>query len=174
MPIKENDRVSFLNSLGTGVVSAVHGDIVIVVDEDGLEIPVPKSECVLVDDGDFERYDNSKVRKDDGAHVKRAVKPYVIKRGDRCVEIDLHIEKLRPGCHNLSNADILEIQKSTVEAEVRKYSSQRGVSLIFIHGQGEGKLRDFIRAFISQHYPSLKCSDASFGIYGMGGATKVS
>ena len=51
--LKIGDRVRFLNSIGGGVVSAFRGkDQVLVEDEDGFDVPVLISECVVVGESD--------------------------------------------------------------------------------------------------------------------------
>ena len=47
--LKTGDKVRFLNSVGGGIVTAFRGkEQVLVEDEDGFEIPVLISECVVV------------------------------------------------------------------------------------------------------------------------------
>ena len=51
--LKIGDRVRFLNSVGGGVVSSFRGkDQVLVEDEDGFDVPVLISECVVVGESD--------------------------------------------------------------------------------------------------------------------------
>ena len=51
--LKVGDKVRFLNSVGGGVVTAFRGkDLVLVEDEDGFEVPVLKTECVVVGEAD--------------------------------------------------------------------------------------------------------------------------
>lgn len=51
--VKTGDKVRFLNSVGGGIVTAFRGkDQVLVEDEDGFEVPVLISECVVVGETD--------------------------------------------------------------------------------------------------------------------------
>ena len=87
-------------------------------------------------------------------------------------EIDLHIEKLRDDSQFLSNSEILDIQmnqfrKSLDAAIVHKLSS-----IIFIHGTGNGTLRNEIHKIISKHAQVKTFMDAYKEKFGYG-ATEV-
>ena len=70
-------------------------------------------------------------------------------------QIDLHIEKLRPGAPKMSNPEILRIQLAAFEKYLEEAISL-GVERVFIiHGIGKGKLRDEIATRLFQ-MPEVK------------------
>ena len=48
------------------------------------------------------------------------------------------------------------------------YRKERGRKLVFIHGKGEGVLRQRIIGELKAHYPQCRWQDASFREYGFG------
>ena len=54
MAINIGDKVRFLSDVGGGIVRGFQkGNIVLVEDEDGFEIPVPAKECVVIETNDL-------------------------------------------------------------------------------------------------------------------------
>ena len=94
------------------------------------------------------------------------------KRGDEIVEIDLHINELVDNYSGLSNSEILEIQKEKVESEM-KLAIQTGVrKIVFIHGVGQGVLKQEVINLLKLKFRKYYFQDASFKEYGYG-ATMV-
>jgi len=72
----------------------------------------------------------------------------------------------------LSNYEILEIQKEKVESEM-KLAIQTGVKkIIFIHGLGQGVLKQEVINLLKTKFKKYYFQDASFKEYGYG-ATMV-
>jgi dsDNA-specific endonuclease/ATPase MutS2 len=72
----------------------------------------------------------------------------------------------------LSNTQILEIQKERVESEM-KSAIQSGVKkIVFIHGVGQGVLKQEVINLLKSKYKKYYFQDASFKEYGYG-ATMV-
>jgi hypothetical protein len=82
-------------------------------------------------------------------------------------EVDLH---LRAG---YSGADALERQLSRFTGELDAAIRRGEGEIIFIHGYGNGRLREEIRGIVADRYPGCVCADTSFSRYGYGGATTV-
>lgn len=98
-------------------------------------------------------------------------KPVQIRTED-IVEIDLHINELLDNAEGLSNSDILEIQKERVESEM-KSAIQTGVKkIVFIHGVGQGVLKQEVITLLKTKFKKYYFQDASFKEYGYG-ATMV-
>jgi dsDNA-specific endonuclease/ATPase MutS2 len=90
------------------------------------------------------------------------------KRTEDIVEIDLHINELLDNSAGLSNSQILEIQKEKVESEM-KLAIQSGVKkIIFIHGLGQGVLKQEVINLLKTKYKKYYFQDASFKEYGYG------
>ena len=104
--------------------------------------------------------------------IKPEEKPAPKKKTDDVVEIDLHIQELIESAAGLSNADILEIQIEKVESEMRA-AIQSGVKrIVFIHGVGQGVLKQEVTKLLKTKFPKYYFQDASFKEYGYG-ATMV-
>jgi hypothetical protein len=109
-----------------------------------------------------------KVRKDN------VVRRPLSKRNHRPEElvIDLHIAELVDTTAGLSNSDMLNLQvdkfREVMDANLHNY----GLKIIFIHGKGEGVLRQAIMKELKHRYKGHDVQDASFREYGFG-ATQV-
>ncbi len=86
--------------------------------------------------------------------------------------IDLHAAELLDNMHGLSAADILEYQKGVFNKKMQENMKNKGKKLIFIHGKGQGVLRNAILKELNHKYKGCTSQDASFREYGFG-ATMV-
>ncbi len=100
------------------------------------------------------------------------VKVQTKNRTEDLVEIDLHIQELLDDSTGLSNKEILDIQLEKVESEM-KAGIQSGVKkIVFIHGLGQGVLKQEVTKLLKSKFPKYYFQDASFKEYGYG-ATMV-
>ncbi|MEA1874186.1 MAG: DUF2027 domain-containing protein [Bacteroidota bacterium] len=88
------------------------------------------------------------------------------------LEVDLHIEELVDDYKNLSNTEIIDIQKARFTTVLDGEIIAGTKKVIFIHGVGNGRLKLVIRKLLQTKYPKLRYQDASFKEYGYG-ATMV-
>ncbi|MBS1764571.1 MAG: Smr/MutS family protein [Bacteroidetes bacterium] len=86
-------------------------------------------------------------------------------------EIDLHIEKLTDNSHLMSNFEMLELQKSVVRQEMDKAIRKHYKKIVFIHGKGEGVLKNEVLKELSV-YNDIEIREADYSRFG-GGATEV-
>lgn len=94
------------------------------------------------------------------------------KRAAEIVEVDLHINELLDNSTGLSNSDILALQIEKVESEM-KLAIQSGVrKIVFIHGIGQGVLKQEVTNILKSKFRKYYFQDASFKEYGFG-ATMV-
>lgn len=101
------------------------------------------------------------------------VKPTLSKeKSQKVLEVDLHIDELLDSTLGLSNADILQVQLDTFNQTLKEYANQKGQKIVFIHGKGEGVLRNAIIDELKRKYRGYIYQDASFKEYGFG-ATMV-
>lgn len=88
------------------------------------------------------------------------------------LEIDLHIDELVDSTAGLSPADMLNLQidefRKVMDANLRN----KGLKIVFIHGKGEGVLRNALMKELNHRYKGHQVQDASFREYGFG-ATQV-
>ncbi len=86
-------------------------------------------------------------------------------------EVDLHIEELVENPGHLSSIEMLHIQLETVEKEIDEALLNNLKKIIFIHGVGNGRLKQEIIQILKEH-PNLTYHDGSYKEYGYG-ATQV-
>lgn len=93
--------------------------------------------------------------------------------GDGIIEVDLHIDELVDTTAGLGNADILNLQVDEFRKVMDSNLKNRGQKIVFIHGKGEGVLRQALLKELNYRYKGkVDVQDASFREYGFG-ATQV-
>lgn len=92
----------------------------------------------------------------------------VVKTKHETLEVDLHINKLIDSVVGLSNRDILSYQldKFTQVMEANQY--KKGNRVVFIHGIGNGTLKQKIQWDLDHRYKKCRHQDAAFLKYGPG------
>lgn len=88
------------------------------------------------------------------------------------VEVDLHIDELIDNTAGLSNREILEIQMDKFHSEMKLAIEKRVKRIVFIHGVGNGVLKQEVAKKLQSSYARFNYQDASFKEYGYG-ATMV-
>lgn len=89
------------------------------------------------------------------------------------MEVDLHLHELIDDEAGLSSKDMLEIQLKTFREKMQEAISSNAVKkVVFIHGLGNGTLKQELRRELSTKYKKYNHQDASFQEYGYG-ATMV-
>ncbi|MBN2681543.1 MAG: DUF2027 domain-containing protein [Bacteroidales bacterium] len=97
---------------------------------------------------------------------------YKARNDEHLREIDLHIHELLEDTSGLGNAEMLEVQISTFKTEMDKAIKERVKKIVFIHGVGNGVLKQELRQTLQKEYKKYAFQDASFKEYGFG-ATMV-
>ena len=88
------------------------------------------------------------------------------------IEVDLHINELLDNTKGMSTADILNYQIDEFRKVMDANLHRHGQRIVFIHGKGEGVLRNALLKELNHRYKGHDVSDASFREYGFG-ATQV-
>lgn len=88
------------------------------------------------------------------------------------IVVDLHADELLETTAGMSNVDILNYQLDVFRKTIEENKKRKGQRLIFIHGKGEGVLRQAIIHELHYRYKTFLYQDASFREYGYG-ATQV-
>lgn len=88
------------------------------------------------------------------------------------IEVDLHIDNLLDNHNGMTGSEILNLQVDTFRAVMDANLRNHGQKIIFIHGKGEGVLRQALTKELSHRYKGHDVQDASFRQYGFG-ATQV-
>ncbi|SHJ29468.1 Smr domain-containing protein [Tangfeifania diversioriginum] len=94
------------------------------------------------------------------------------RRDEEIIEVDLHIHELLDNPAGLSNKEILDIQLEKVKNEMQSAIQSRAIRIVFIHGVGQGVLKQEVAKLLKSKYPKYTFQDASFKEYGYG-ATMV-
>lgn len=195
MQLRVGDRVKFLNETGGGKITRLldHNRVELEA-EDGFTYTYDLSE--LLYDGDrtevAQYIDDQKIDQilDKVPHgpskisnAPRFERPglildylaksrqYWTARNRDFIEIDLHIEELVNHPGHLEPWRKIEIQIEHCRVCLDQAMSHKIARLIFIHGVGEGRLREEIRKLFDS-YPEIDYHDAPFQHYGQG-ATEV-
>lgn len=109
--------------------------------------------------------------KDKGSRPEEPKKPVV--KVPEIVEVDLHIEQLiETTTAGLSNREILDIQLDKFHREMKLAVESNVKRIVFIHGVGNGVLKQEIAKKLQSTYARYNYQDASFQEYGFG-ATMV-
>jgi hypothetical protein len=103
---------------------------------------------------------------------KEVKKEYKSPKSQGIEEIDLHIEEILDSTSGMSNAEIVEAQLARFETALQTAVLSNTQKIVFIHGVGNGRLRQELRKRLDRNYSNLKYQDASFKEYGFG-ATMV-
>ena len=123
-----------------------------------------------VDSNSLEKELKSKIRAD--KTIKRPVVKHSEKRNNDIIEVDLHIAELVDTTRGLSNADMLNLQVDEFRRVMDSNLKNHGQKIVFIHGKGEGVLRQALMKELNYRYKGHLVQDASFREYGYG-ATQV-
>jgi len=97
-------------------------------------------------------------------------KPHRINNASYEMEIDLHIEELIDNYGGMSNAEIVIVQLRHFQQALDKAINEHYRSLTVIHGVGNGRLKQEVRAILTSM--RLRFHDASYSKYGFG-ATEI-
>ncbi len=106
-----------------------------------------------------------KAKDEPRTEVKRVVSPDL-------VEVDLHIHELLEDTRGLANHEMLEVQLGRFRNELETALANGTRRIVFIHGIGNGTLKQELRKELSTKYKKYYFQDASFKEYGYG-ATMV-
>ena len=109
------------------------------------------------DDSYVRRYDNQQSK---GKAPQR-------RHGDELV-VDLHADQLLDNLAGMSHTDILNHQLEVFRRTLEEHKKEKGCKIVFIHGKGEGVLRQAIIKELKYKYKSYTFQDASFQEYGYG------
>lgn len=185
------DKIRFLDTVGGGVVSRIDEDkrLVYVLDDDGFELPVVPSQCVVIS-SDFAVQTASDTKGEvavalvkhnagitlDSVKTEENIVTKTMLRHRKTkpdiLEIDLHIHQLLDSTLGMSNADMLRYQLKVVIETLQAHSAHKGQKIVFIHGKGAGVLRRELEKLLQRDYSRCDWQDASFREYGFG-ATMV-
>ncbi|HKJ41490.1 MAG TPA: DUF2027 domain-containing protein [Sunxiuqinia sp.] len=101
-----------------------------------------------------------------------ARKPKPVVENTDLLEVDLHIHELIDNTNGLSNKEMLDFQMDHFHQKMEEAVQKQVKKVVFIHGLGNGTLKQELRRELSHKYKKYPFQDASFQEYGYG-ATMV-
>jgi hypothetical protein len=183
--VKLGDLVRFIDEVGEGrVIRIISNDMAEVETTDGWVLPVHIKTLVVIPENivaqpptriekKLEPASKQIVNKDvSNSIINRVPQSRPSNQKSPTREIDLHINKLMDSVVGLSNTDILTIQLSAFRQELNQSIRSNEREIIFIHGIGNGTLRNELRRVAGQEFSWCSQEDASFKEYGFG-ATRI-
>ncbi|MDO5523301.1 MAG: DUF2027 domain-containing protein [Bacteroidia bacterium] len=128
---------------------------------------IPERE-MLVSASDIQRAMHEKSASERRPRVQKIVK----QEKNPVMEVDLHINQLLDNTAGMENAEILEFQLRKFNEVMQENLKRKGQKIVFIHGKGDGVLKNTLLKELKNKYKSCYYQDASFREYGFG-ATMV-
>lgn len=161
MSLKIGSKVSVLHETTIGKVLSIEGKNVWIETTDGFQIKYDKKELVVYkEDLDWV------IQSNNPEDLPRKIEPKKPKKArDRSV-VDLHYEGT-----SKTSQPILGLQLTHFKAELNKAIKAGLPEITFIHGVGEGKLRNEIEKILIKN--TIEFSDAPYSQFGTDGAIKV-
>jgi len=161
----------------TGKVIKIESSIITIEDSFGFEFEFEAHELIQLNASKHIEASvnntNLKDIKKEKATVKRK-KNEVPKTKERHAPkfiVDLHIHQLTDSTKGMTNFDMLNLQIDTARRQLEFAIKKRIPKLVFIHGVGEGVLRQELETLLSR-YNNISFYDADYKTYGFG-ATEV-
>lgn len=170
--IQVGDLVSVLDEPLTGTVISISSANLVLETEDGFEMTFAIKEVVKIE-SDIEimpSYDEVERNiKEKNVFVKKEKRPIKVRKTKEQppMEIDLHIDKLIKSTRGMTNHDIVTMQLETAERQLRFAIEKRIQKVVFIHGVGQGVLKEELR-YVFGKYDNVKISEADYKRYGVG------
>ena len=166
------DRVQELDDAIEGRVVGFRAGMVCLRTDDGFELEAPPEALIRIPEKPgFTVPRGAAAVKESGSRPSPARKKGKKERFGPALEVDLHIEKLVPDPGKLAIHDILDLQVDTARRQLEFALRKRIQRLVFIHGVGEGVLREELHTLL-RRYDGLRYQDADYAAYGLG-ATEV-
>jgi hypothetical protein len=192
MSFAKGDKVRFLNDKGEGkIIGFPSKDIALVEDESGFAYEHPVAELVPVMSLRTEMHKYNQVTPDISSLLERNIDQEMVRKANAdfkkiykgkegteikgkgdWMEVDLHAHELLDSQRGMTNADIIVHQLEHFERMLRNAEEKKMKRVVFIHGVGQGVLRQEIRRILNDYYPHCEFLDAPYHIYGYG-ATEV-
>jgi len=189
----KGDRVRFLHQAGEGLVVEVEdgGKTLLIEDSDGFPMRFAAKECLPMPNlaEEAKAYASKEITK--GELLERNVDEHVLKasqkefdvkyrnpdatnmrKRDEHMEVDLHFHALTGARDRATPHEMLTLQMEHFDRMMRRADEKRIPRVIFIHGVGQGRLRQEIREALASFWPHCSCREGDPRKYGHG-ATEV-
>ncbi|MAY83691.1 MAG: hypothetical protein CMP59_06105 [Flavobacteriales bacterium] len=173
MEFEPGTKVTVIDEDLNGEVIRTKGDWVWFICEDGFEYKYPKSSLYSISDkGEMNFNPKSYIVDKEAEGDQSKGKGLRINFKGKKPEFDLHLEALFPDRAPQRNKESLLIQLEYASKVIHKAIEVRVRNIVFIHGMGQGILREELRNMLSERFPNVEYFDADYIRYGQG-ATEV-
>jgi len=169
MSFKIGDKVAFLHEKGHGKVTKIVSAYKVIVElSEGFEIEVNTKELAAINPISLT---DLPIKSKDPLPSNPKPKPKSKPNPKDLLVVDLHAEKLNEHFYSMNNAQMLSMQLDYFQESLEKAIRGHASKIVFIHGVGNGVLRQSIRDILKR-YDGIEFSDGSYQKYGRG-ATEV-
>ncbi len=191
MKYKVGDKVRFLDEVGEATIKQIVNEKKVIIEDDsGFDYEYETKGLMLVSNRmeEYDAYDKvvpserEIIDKNiDAEKVRQADKDFQAKykslaeqahKAFDFMEVDLHVHELVDTEAGLDAAAKLELQINHFERMLKNAERDRIRRVVFIHGVGQGVLRQKIRELLRMYYPNMTFHDADYRKYGYG-ATEI-
>lgn len=169
------DTVETIDDIITGTIVEINADQITIESTDGFLFNFIAKELVKRGKAHHFKVSNQEVAQikseKEISKKRKATSPKPKERSAPKMEVDLHINQLTTSTKGLSNHDMLNIQLETAQRQLQFAIQKRIQKVVFIHGVGEGTLKDELYYLFNRH-ENITYYDADYQKYGLG-ATEV-
>ena len=168
------DRVQLLDEDLEGWIQAIGAAAVRILTKDGLEMEVAPEDLVRIPEDATSEFRKAGVPvTTEGFGSKKPARGRVSAKKNKIppLEVDLHADTLFPNLQGINPYEILDMQLDTARRQLDFAFRKRIQRVVFIHGVGQGVLREELRTLFRRH-EGIRFGDADFRTYGEG-ATEV-
>ncbi len=174
MCFKIGDQVAVLDDTLQGVIVNIDNQVIDIKDIDGMIYQYSKRELVIVQQDQYQlsKYSdiNNPLLNEKLIDKKKKESNFKKEKKEVILEIDLHINQLIKSTKGMNNFEMLSLQLETAKRKIEFAISKRISKVVFIHGVGEGVLKNELHYLLGR-YP-VSFYDAPYKKYGLG-ATEV-
>lgn len=148
----KGQKVRMMDTNDEVVITGVHKGCFELSYPDGLTFTATKSEFILVNRDE----DRAMYRSMPSASAKRVEKKPAPGSGNDTITVDLHLERI-PGSESIPGWAALDFQIDYFKRIIRENSRHKGKKIVFIHGFGDGTLKEALLRELDQTF-ALSCS----------------
>ena len=167
-------KVAVLDDILKGVIVSVDDQTIGLKDSDGMVYQYNQKELVLIEEDQYQLSKfsdiNNVLLNEKLEETSPKTSSFKKEKNEVILEVDLHINQLIKNTKGMDNFDMLTLQLNTAKSKIEYAISKRISKIIFIHGVGEGVLKNELH-YLFGSYP-VRFYDASYKKYGLG-ATEV-
>ena len=175
MNFQVGDKVAVIDDALNGIVKKIDSNDIQIETADGFLMKFAPYELVKIKEEQSEILKKVIVPmhlsyKTEYSKKRKGIKVKSKRDGIPPMEVDLHLDKLVKNSKGMDKFDKMTLQIDTAKYKLEFAIRNRIPRIVFIHGVGEGVLREELKYLFNRYNVSV--SEASYQKYGMG-ATEV-